>query len=66
MSRAANFADLIKIATMFIKTMLKDSQKLKELEIMYRNAIYSCISWYNKSCQFSVRKCRFQQNSKAV
>ena len=26
----ANFADIIKIATMFIKTTFKDSKKLKE------------------------------------
>ena len=32
--RVANFADIIKIATMFIKTTFKDPKKLKELEIM--------------------------------
>ena len=32
--RVANFADIIKIATMFIKTTFKDPEKLKELEIM--------------------------------
>ena len=40
-----NFADIIKIASMFIKKTFKDSKKkLKELEIMYKNAIYICIS----------------------
>ena len=43
----AIFADIIKIVTMFIKTILKDSRKVKkleELEIMYLNGIYVCIS----------------------
>ena len=33
--RVANFIDIIKIATMFIKTTFKNAIKLKELEIMY-------------------------------
>ena len=34
--RVANFADIMKITTMFIKTIFKDSKKkLKDLEIMY-------------------------------
>ena len=33
---------------MFIKTTFKDL--VKELETMHLNAIYICISWYNKSC----------------
>ena len=33
--RVTNFADIIKIATMFIKTTLKNSNKFKKLEIMY-------------------------------
>ena len=33
--RVANIADIIKIATIFIKKILKDSKKLKELEIMH-------------------------------
>ena len=33
--RVANFADIIKVATMFIKATFKDSKKLKELAIMY-------------------------------
>ena len=34
--RVANIADIIKIATMFIKTSFKDSKKnLKELETIY-------------------------------
>ena len=34
--RVAIFADIIKIVAMFIKTMFKDSKKLKELEVMYQ------------------------------
>ena len=48
--RVANFPEIIKISTMVIKTISKDSEKLKELEIMYKNAIYMCTSSYNKSC----------------
>ena len=39
----AVFADIIKIVTMFIKTIFKDS-KLKELEVMYQIPTYICIS----------------------
>ena len=34
-TRVANFNDIIKILTMFIKKTFKDSKKLKDLEIMY-------------------------------
>ena len=40
----AIFADIIKIVTMFIKTTLKNQEKFEELEIMYLNGIYICIS----------------------
>ena len=53
----AVFADIIKVITMFIKKSLKTQEKLKELEIMYRNAIYICISWYKRICWFPVKKC---------
>ena len=36
--RVANFADIIKIATMFIKTTFKDSKKLKRI----RNYVLKC------------------------
>ena len=39
--RVANFGHIIKIVTMFMKTIFKDSKKLKELEIMYQNSNYS-------------------------
>ena len=38
------FASIIKIVTMFIKTILRGSRKAIELEIMYLNGIYICIS----------------------
>ena len=40
-SRVANFADMIKIASMFIKTTFKDLKKIKELENTNLNAIYN-------------------------
>ena len=58
----AIFADIIKIMTRFIKQIFKDQEKLKELEIVYWNAIYICISWYNKIYWFLVKKCWCQQN----
>ena len=48
-SRVVSFADIIKIVNMLIKS-LKTQKKLKELEIMYQNAIYICISGYSKIC----------------
>ena len=48
-------AALIKIVTMFIKTIFRDSKKGKELEIMYQNLIYICVSWYSKICWFLVK-----------
>ena len=56
MPGVASFAD-IKIVTMFIKTIFKDPKNLKELEIMYQNAISICISWYSKICSIPVKKC---------
>ena len=41
-SGVANFADIIKIATTFIKTTFKDAKKVKR--IMYQNSTYICIS----------------------
>ena len=43
-SRVNIFDDIIKTVTIFIKTTFKDSKNLKELEIMFQNAIYICIS----------------------
>ena len=50
MTRVAIFADIIKIVTMFtilLKQSLKFQEKLEEIEIMYLNEIYICISWYS-------------------
>ena len=44
MLSVAIFAGIIKIVTMFIKTVIKDIKKLEELEIIYQNAIYISIS----------------------
>ena len=49
-SAVANFADIIEIPTMIIKKSFKESKKLKELEIMYSNAIYISNSRYSKIC----------------
>ena len=37
-SRVANFADIIKIASLFIKTTFKDSKKVKRI----RNYVLKC------------------------
>ena len=52
----AIFADIIKVLTRFTKKSPKTQEKFKELEIMYQNAIYICISWYKKICWFPVKK----------
>ena len=40
----AIFADIIKIITFLLKQSLKTQEKLKELKILYQNAIYTRIS----------------------
>ena len=42
--RVVIFAGITIIVTILIKTIFKDSKKLKELEIMYQNAIKICIA----------------------
>ena len=44
MPGVANFDGVIKIVSIFIKTIFKESKKLKVLEIVYQNAIYTYIS----------------------
>ena len=44
MARVANFIEIIKIITIFIKAIFKVQKKLKELEVMFQNAIYICIT----------------------
>ena len=48
MPGVANFADIIKIATMFLETTFKDSKKLKALEI--------CIKIQSVSVFFDISK----------
>ena len=43
-SGVAIFGNIIKIVTIFIKTIVNNTQNLKELEIMYQNVIYIWIS----------------------
>ena len=42
--RVAIFANIIKIVTSLIKKTLKAQKKLKQLEIIYQNPFYICIS----------------------
>ena len=39
------FADIIKIVTFYLEKSLMTQEKLKELEILNQNALYTCISW---------------------
>ena len=41
--------------TIFIKTIFKDTKKLKGLEIMYQNAVYICILDLAKFADFRWR-----------
>ena len=52
---SAIFADSIQIVTIFIEDSLKTHEKLKELEIMYQDGKFICISWYRKTCWFPVK-----------
>ena len=54
----AIFADIIKIITIFIKTISKDSRKVKRIRNYWYNKF-----WNNKICGFLVKKCWCQQNS---
>ena len=52
-----NFADSIKLLTMFFKKPLMTQKKLKDdLEIMLQNAIYICIFWYSKIYWIPMKK----------
>ena len=42
------FADIVKIVSVFIKTIFKDSRKVKK--IMYQKSVYISISHYSKIC----------------
>ena len=47
---------------MFIEPIFKEFKKLKELKIMYENAIYIYISWYSKIFWFSVKNADVSRN----
>ena len=42
--KVAIFADIIKVLLFLLKQFLKTLENLKELEILYQNAIYTFIS----------------------
>ena len=60
------FGDIIKIVTMFIKRVTKDSGKVKKIEIMYQNPVFMWISWCSKICWIPVKKCWCQLNPSGV
>ena len=51
----AIFADIIKIVPFLLKQSLNTQEELKESETLFRNAIYTCISWYSKICWFGLK-----------
>ena len=51
-SGVAIFADIIKIVTMFIKTILKDSRKVRRIRNYVSKWNLYLISWYSKICWF--------------
>ena len=57
--RVAIFVDIIKIMTMFEKTIFK-------IELMYQNATYIYTSWYSKLADFRWKKCLCQLNLRSV
>ena len=63
----ANFGDIVKTATMFVRTLFKDSKKGNGI----RNYVLKCnlyiyIHWYSKRCRFPVKTCWCQRNSRGV
>ena len=62
--RVAIFADIIRIITIFCKTIFKDLKMLKELEIIYENAIYIRVSWYRRICWSLVKNCWCELNAR--
>ena len=65
--RVAIFADIIKVVTIFTKTIFKDSKKKKKgIRNYYQNSVYICFSSCNKIYRFSVKKCWCQQISRGV
>ena len=64
--RLANFGDIIKIATMFIKATFKDSKKVQRIRNYVLKLSIDVFLVYNKSCWFPVKKCWCQHNSWSV
>ena len=62
-SGAADFADIIKIAIILIKTNFKDSIKVK---ILYQNAFFFLYFTLKQNWLISSEKCLCQQNSRCV
>ena len=50
MSKVANFADIIKIVTMFVKTIFKDTKKVKRIRIYAPKCNLYLMSAEVKSC----------------
>ena len=55
-----------KLIPYLLKQSLKTQKKLRELEILYQNPIYICISWYSKVSSFLVKKLWCKRNSRGV
>ena len=52
---------------MFIIAILKDSRKVRRIRnYVSKWNLYICISWYSKICQFPIKKCWYQQNSRGL
>ena len=52
---------MLTLADPFLLKQSLDSKKLKELEIIYQNAFYICISWYGKVCWFQVKNAKISR-----
>ena len=64
--RVAIFADIIKVVTIFIKTIFKDSKKFKRIRNYSQSSVFIYFSSCNKICRFLVKKCWCQQISRGV
>ena len=63
-SRATIFADIIKIVTIFIKTIFKDSEQVPRISNDVSKL--QSISWYSEICWIPAKKCWCQQKSSVV
>ena len=64
----ANFYDIIKVATMFIKNVSKDSKEVNRIwnYLSKKQSISVFHDWYNKKFWFSLKRSWSQQNSRDV